>query len=538
MRTISFKYIFLLAVTVCLVACEKKVNDWEIDPDHDRLFKPLVFEMVEAGATYVNIRYTQSVSSDRYIFEFSKDSLQFGSISKRVEILADTLTPFSESTSPMRTEYRTTFHDLDGSTGYSVRMKCLDTTTGKESAFSQFYFKTGAEQIFTNSITYTDRIQVYWTPTDRVTHITVANGVTHEVLQNKTLTTSEKSNATAVLDNLLPGTNYIITIYNNDTPRGIKTLKTTGIQNGILLTVNPGDDIAALISSAVAQGKTSISLLFNAGQTYNLGSVTLPSGVTNLSLTGNPAQDGTLPILNLQEFKLSDLIYGQVLFQNLELAGDISKYFINIGTNNMQIGEFSFKNCKIASYRSVVRLANNSMDVNKISFDDCLVNNIGGYGVVNVAGSSASVDSILIKNSTLTELSTQLMDVRTNVSYIYIGNCTFCNLSSSLTQFLRLDTAHLPSSIVTELNIIAGNNGGAKINAVNFDISKYSLAVSFAGSYRTNDLTINSYEFSSITLFEHPTSDLFVDPVSKNFRIKSGSGFGGQGTAGDPRWFD
>ncbi|WP_187263729.1 DUF5123 domain-containing protein [Pontibacter beigongshangensis] len=532
-----FKTIVLFAAIICLMSCEKDFNDWGVEPGHDRLFKSLVFEVVEVGATDVEIRYTKSVSADKYLFEFSKDSLQFSNIVKTVEVLADTLTPFANSTTATRVEYRTIFDDLDGTTGYSVRMKGVDTLTNKASGYSQFYFKTGEEQLFTEWNTFTDRIQMLWIPTDRVTKITVINPATGEVVQERVLTAVEKANASAVLENLDSGTTYQITIYNNDVVRGVKTLKTSGLEGGVIISVHPGDVVPDLISGAVAQGKSNITLLFDGGQTYDLATLTIPAGVSNLSFTGKPAQAGALPKLNILEVKLSDLIYGQLLFENIELLGDIGKYLFSLGTDNLQVGQFNFKGCRIANYRSLVRLGNNQMDMNKVLFDNCLINNIGGYGVVNVGGGNVQLDSIVFQNSTLTELSTQLMDVRTAVPYIYIGNCTFYNVTNALSQLLRFDTNALPLSVQTEANILAGNNAGAKINSLSFDMTTTGLNVSFGGSYITNELIINRYDFASITLFNGSSNDLFVDPGNKNFAVKPESGFGGRGTAGDPRWW-
>src|SRR5690606_1572942 len=128
---------------------------------------------------------------------------------------------------------------------------------------------------------------------------------------------------------------------------------------------------------AVAQGKSNITLLFDGGQTYDLATLTIPAGVSNLSFTGKPAQAGALPKLNILEVKLSDLIYGQLLFENIELLGDIGKYLFSLGTDNLHVGQFNFKGCRIANYRSLVRLGNNQMDMNKVLFDNCLINNIG-----------------------------------------------------------------------------------------------------------------------------------------------------------------
>lgn len=527
-----------LIMTLFIISCEKKVNQWKIDPSHERLFRPLVFEMVEGNnmPTSVQISYTKIVTADKYIFEFSEDSLQFKNVVKTVEILADTLTPFSSSTTPNRIAYRTIFDGLEGNTGYSVRMKGVDSSSGLESGYSQFYFETGAEQIFIHWTTYTDKIQIFWTPTDKVTNITVSD-TTGQVIQNKELTPAEIDSASAVIKDLVPGTYYNITIYNNEKARGIKVLKTTGLKGGYLIKVNPGDAISDLISNAVNQGKTNVTLLFTGGQTYDIGSFNIPSGITSLSFTGAPDANGTLPLINMPEIRFSDLIFGKLLFEHVKLKGDYGKYFIYVSDDNAEAEEFTFSGCDLSDFRSIVRLANNKISVNKISFDNCLINNTGGYGIVNVGGSDPQIDTISFKNSTLTELATQLMDVRAPVSYIYIGHCTFCNLSSSMSQLLRFDDNHLPLSVATEANIIAGNNGGAKINALSFDMSSTSLNVSFGGSYITNDMVINEYGFSNITLFNGTTYDLFIDPDNGNFSIKPESGFGGRGTAGDPRWF-
>ena len=528
----------MATASVFLIGCEKKANDWLVEPGNERLFKPLIFEMVKVGPTEVQIKYTQSVSADKYIFEFSKDSLQFTNISHTVEILADTLTAFAESTSPMKVEYRTTFSELDGTTGYSVRMKCVDTLSGKESKYSQFYFETGAEQLFTDWTTYTDKIQIYWTQTNRVTNVKVSHPITGEVLADRVLTAEEKSSASLLVENLMPGTNYAFTIYNNNVVRGRKVLKTSGLEGALIVQVNPGDVVADLLANAVAQGKPNITLLFKGGETYEIGVLTVPAGVNNISFTGAVDAGASKPLLNIRELKLTDLAIGKIWFESVEMSYPSASFLMAFSTNNMEIDEFSFVNCDISKYTAVVRLSNNQIKLKKIAFDNCMIDRTGGWGVVNVGGNNVKLDTISFKNSTITDISTQLMDVRAAVPHIYIGNCTFVNLNSSLTQLMRFDTKNLPLSVVTEANIIAGNNAGAKINSFSFDVSTTGLTGSFGGSYRTNDLTINKYDFPNITIFNGSTYDLFVDPANKDFTIKPESGFGGRGSAGAPRWFD
>jgi hypothetical protein len=535
MKKIFLKLMLLALVGVTITSCEKDINNWDVDPSHQRLFKSLTFDVVQAKATTVELKYTRSVSANKYIFEFSKDSLQFSEIVKSVEILADTLTAFANSTTPTKVEYRTIFDELDGASGYSVRMKSIDTIAGTESKYSQLYFETAAEQLFTGWDVFTDHINIKWTPTNKVTHISVFDAVTLVEVQKNILTPAEIADGKAELTNLSPGTNYIVSIFNNDIVRGTKVLKTSGLQGGIIIHVNPGDDIPALLSDAISQGKPNVTLIFKGGETYDLSTAALmlPAGLSNISFTGERATDGSLPTLKLKEVRLSDVIFGKVLFEKVNLTGGTGDYLINLATDGVEIEEYVFTGCLISNYRGTVRVQNKNVKLQKITFNDTRIQNTGDYGIINIGGATPTVDSISFKNSTMREIASQLMDVRTKVKGMFVGNCTFYNETRALTQLVRLDKNNLPSSFEAPNNIIAGSNSGAELKS-------FSLAYdagTFAGSYRTNEMAIKQ-EFPNITVFQGSAVDLFVDPANGDFTVKPESGFGGRGTAGDPRWFE
>lgn len=541
MKPIYFKIVMFVIATVAISSCQKEINNWEVDPSHQRLFKSLVFETALVGGTEVEIKYTQTVSADKYIFEFSKDNLEFNEIVKTVEIMADTLTPFAPSTTPARVEYRTVFDELDGLTGYSVRMKGVNIETGEASNYSELYFQTTAEQLFSLAEIYVNRIVMHWPPTDRVTHITVFEPLGNIELQRIDLTASDISNGYAEIADLQPGRDYRIVIYNDDAQRGSRVVRTSGLADGEMISVNPGDDIPALVSAAISEGKTNIILMFAGGQTYNLGSVNLPTGVSNVSVTGEPDASGNKPRLDISSFSLSDTEYGKIIFENVDIhAASGSSFLITQDQNGANIEGYSFVNCYIERFGNGVVRLNNSVTVGGIIFDNCVIDRNGGWGVVNVGGSSAVVDSISFTNSTLTDLSTQLMDVRVAIKKIIVENCTFYNQNAGMTQLLRFDTNRLPLELVAGNNIISGTNNGAPMNATSHDHANFALAISFAGSYRTNEFEEErpSRGFADITVFNSTADDLFVDPAQGDFRIKPNNGFGGRGSAGDPRWFE
>jgi len=534
MKNLIIKWMALGLIVIAAFGCEKKVNDWEVDSSHNRLFKSLVFEVSNTQATSVKLRYTKSIGATKYVFEFSKDSLEFNNIVKTVEVLADTLTPFATSTTPTRVEYRTDFGDLDGTSGYSVRMKSVDTSTGSESKYSEAYFETPAEQLFDSWEVSTDNIQMYWTVTDRVTDVLISDPVTGAQIKKVPITADAKSKGTIVLDGLSPGTQYQIAIYNGDVLRGTKILTTSGIKGALLIAVNPGDDIGSLVAAAINQGRPDVTLLFKANQVYNLGSVTLPSGLANISFTGEKAAIGTNAqpaVLNCSNVAFTGTSIGKMIFEKVDLVGGSSDFLVNLSTDNLQIDEYDFLNCLMENYKGVIRVQNKVIKLGQILINNSQVNATGGYGVINVGGSSVSLDSIKVTNSTLIDMNTQLMDVRAVVPLIAVTNNTIYNVNSALTQLIRLDKNNLPGLFEGGNNIISGNNAGA-------DLKSFSLSYegSFAGSYRTSEMSINT-DFPEITVYPGAAADLFVNPVNGDFHIKEGAGFGGTGIAGDPRWW-
>jgi hypothetical protein len=527
MKYTSIKLMAFIITALWVTGCEKKVNDWAVDPSHDRLFKPLVFEVWEPGATTVTLRYTQSVSANKYVFEFSKDSLAFGQIVKTVAILADTLTPFTESPTPAKVEYRTVFDGLDGASAYSVRMKSVDTVTGSESKYSALFFRTLSEQLFDTWDISTSRITITWRVTPNVTHISVFDPVTNAELQKIPLTDADKQQGSAEITGLTPGTHYRIIIYNNEVVRGTKELKTLGLKGGVAITVNPGDDLPAMITDAVGQGNTSITLLFQAGLTYNIGTLDIPAGVSNISFTGETPR----PILNVQQVRFTDAQFGKMNFELVELVGGTGDYMINMSADNVEMEAYSFENCVIHNYRSLVRIQNKLVKLKQIIINNSMLQNIGDYGAINIGGSSVTLDSIKVTNSTVINQVTQLMDVRAQVQGIKVNNNTIYNQSKALTQLIRLDKNNLPGNFEGFNNIIAGTNNGT-------DLKSFSLAYdgSFAGSYRTNEMSIGQ-DFPNITVFNGTAADIFIDPEHGDFTLNPDSGFGGRGTAGDPRWY-
>lgn len=530
MKNITLVFTILLLAS-SLVSCEKDYNEWDVDPSHDRLFKSIVFEVSKVQSTAVEIKFTKAKSATKYVFEFSKDSLQFNNIVNTIEVLADTLTPFAASTNPVKTEYREIFKDLDGTTGYSVRMKSVDEINNKESNYNQVYFETPAEQIFTGYTPTTNSVSLKWTITPRVTNISLYN-LQMELVQDFVLTDEQKSLGTILIENLSQGTSYIAKIFNADNNRGTLNVKTTGLPDSDVYKVLPSDNagsINTVLSNMVLGGSTNITVEFSPESEYQIGGdITVPTGVNNIAFVGYADENGQLPKLENTRFRVQNQL-SDLIIQYLQTTSS-GNFLVDLGGKT--VNDVVFEGCNISKINSIIRVSGGST-VHDINVNNCWVSETGGWGMLNV-GTGNTVNSINVSNCTLTEISTRFGDIRISTQ-INFKNITCVNINMSMGHLWNFNNSTPPQVSIQDC-IIGGPNAGAKINDTNGNYS--NISVLYTGSYKTNDLIINQRPFNGITEVPLDIYGLFIDPANGDFHIQEGIGFAGTGVAGDKRWFN
>ncbi|WP_163410277.1 DUF5123 domain-containing protein [Flavobacterium ajazii] len=519
----------VLLLFAMMTGCEKDYNDWPIDSSYDRLFKSIVFETSAIQATAVELKFTKSISATKYVFEFSKDNLEFKEIVKTVELSAANLVPFANSSDQAKVEYREIFDDLDGTTEYSVRMKSIDEKTGKESKYSQVYFVTPAEQIFKGYVATTTSVTLGWIVSPKVTNISLYDAAS-VLVKNIVLTEEQKTAGTATIDNLANGTNYTAKIFNETNVRGTLEVKTTGLFNStaykVLLTDTAGS-INTALQGLVAGGAKDITVEFEAGAIYTIGGdITIPTGVNNIAFVGSRNSSGPSRLGNVR-FRVQDKV-NDIIVQNLT-TNSADSFFIDLGTKT--VNDIQIEGCNITRLNSIVRVSGVST-VNNINVNNCLISQTGGYGVLNVAAGS-TVKSINVSNCTLTEISTRFADVRVKTS-INFKNITCVNTTIGMGHLWNFDNNN-PVQVSIQNCIIAGPNGGMALNSTSGTYS--NISITYNSNYKTKDLTIGTRPLTGITEVPLAIADFFVDPLIGDFHIKPGIGFAGAGVAGDPRWF-
>ncbi|MBF4485750.1 DUF5123 domain-containing protein [Flavobacterium sp. CSZ] len=527
-KNIVFGLFSLLAMV--LVSCEKDYNDWEVEAGHDRLFKSLLFEVSKVESTEVELKFTKSIDATKYVFEFSKDSLLFNQIVKTVELKGSDLVPFAASTNQTKVEYREIFNELDGDSGYSVRMKSINEVTGLESKLSHMFFRTPAEQLFKGYTPAANSLSIDWTISPRVTKVVLYDqaGVS---IKEITLTEQQKIAGSLVIDNLAIGTGYTVKIFNDSNVRGSLNVRTTGIFESTIYNVLPADNaatIAAAIGGLVASGSKNFTIVFNKNTTYNIGGdITIPTGVNDIAFVGVADSNGVLPKLINARFRVQTQI-NDLIIQYLNTTS-AAAFFIDLGTKNVH--NINVDGCEIDNINSIVRLSGTSV-VNDISVTNSKISKTGGYGLFNVA-SGQVINSITAQNCTLTEISTRFADVRV-AAKINFSNITCVNITAAMGHLWLFDNAK-PVQLTVQNMIIGGPNGGAKINSTNGNYA--SIPISYTGSYMTKDLIVDARPLIGITAVPLDIYGLFLNPAAIDFHIKEGTGFTGTGVAGDNRWF-
>lgn len=524
-----------------LTACDREVNQWEVDPSADGLFRPLTFEENDLTATAVEIAYTHVTNATHYIFEFSNDSLLFNNIVRRDTIDADTLTIFADNTSQMKVEYHTWFKDLLGETKYSVRMKAVSKNSGKESAYSSFFFKTPGEQIFTNVSAELNQVKLQWEPGTEVNRITLASqpdgSESYGTPVEYEVTPAEAQAGEKTITGLQMGTSYQALIYNGETRRGNITFRTSGLLNSETIeatTDMDGGDLQKRLQELVDAGKQNVSIVFASG-TYNIDKLKVPGGIRNLALVGKNGpldkDPSTLPLVNFKQFEIqgsdegrnSTLTYLSLEDLNVQGTGEALLY--------MKAGSASTINitgCYIDNFSTLVNMKNGGKTYESITFSNDIIANCLTL-IDNTGGDQESVGKINITQCTLLESGTWISSKKKGLKNIKINKCTLYNHTYSVGNMFRFDQQ--PASVIVTNCILGGDNNGES-----FGLYKNYDYIDYSSCFITKDMTQGRYGFTNINQYAGTSSELFTDPENGDFHIRTSANFNGRKDAGDPRW--
>lgn len=523
--------LLILGLTLGFSSCED-VNDWGVDDSFNRMFSPVTFETAQVVATSVSLRFSSVPNAQSYVIEFSKDSLQFTTITNTVEILADDIVLDSMSTSQL---YLATVKKLDPESRYSARMKVTSNNGLPESRWVTLTFKTSGEQIFDAVSNITESsATLTWEAESEVTHIILSSGGTKKQID---LSPSNIAESKLELSDLKENTSYTVEIYNGDRKKGTKSFATAqkisgdGKRYTMTGTENMVDFLNGITDSEVV-------LVIPPTAKFEIGDAwTLPAHIKSLTLWGLSGEGQAA--INLKEIKLDNAVSSfKIWIHNMAVTGtDASAdYVMNDNpTTARTISEFKMDNCNISAFRGVLRMRA-ALTVGLIDIDNCVISNIGSYGIISIDATAVSVNNISLKNSTVYKLNnTNVITCKSKPTSISINYCTFYDAQAKDKYIVNFDgkAANVAGTFSINNCLFGASDASVSTRATNPKIESTFVY----DSYKTNDYAVASnYPLTGVLDYDNTSANLFTDPANGDFKIKD-TNIGGEKQPGDPRWW-
>lgn len=217
------------------------------------------------------------------------------------------------------------------------------------------------------------------------------------------------------------------------------------------------------------------------------------------------------------------------------------RYFFN-NSDVYNVGNLVFEDVEIVAMRGIIRTRKKAQHFDNIVFNNCILDSIGGYKVVQLDTDDTSVGTITITNSTLSHIDGVIRAnnrKNTNIDQILIDNCTFAYASNNAPLFM-LKKDGCCEGLKFDMNncVIGGNYFGKAGQGATFNASATAAYnnVFVAGDYNwAVDAEGNiTSPLGSYTTMKEGIKDIWVDPANGNFTYKSGKLDCAE--VGDPRW--
>lgn len=518
-----------LLTAISFNSCTDK-NDWDVDASYDRLFHTTSLSVTPLDDRAA-VEFKLMPNTAKYIVEISKDSLYNDVVEN-----ANGNSIIQELTSTPDTIY-----NLDGSTKYFIRMRGV-SEDGKSSNWKyldKYSFKTKSEQIITNVVPSSYSAEVSFIAGKQVDAAYIYKDG-DSVKQD--ISAAEVAAGLVTLTGLKANSSYKVKLWNGDIVRGTYSFKTTeafpeGYQ---IITLAEGDDLNDILANAE---NDKVVILFPQGMDYKTPLdadgknkvPTIPANIKSIYFWGAAGENMPKFMPLGIKFDGTNADRDIIRFYNLRLVnkGKSDNYVLNIsGANN--INSIEIEKCEIAQTRGVVRFQSigSECKVGKISIKNCVIGNIGSYGVVNTKNQTKmSIGELNISNTTISGVEAgALVNVHQAGMKINVDHCTIYNCVQTGKPMFDVNKL---TSITLDMNAcLIGpfyNHDDTTIKGMSMKDQQ-----TVTSTYYTNDLNWNAgYELGDE--LSGSSTELWQDPANGDFTIKSA--FKSQyESLGDPRW--
>jgi hypothetical protein len=401
----------------------------------------------------------------------------------------------------------------------------------------------------TNGDIIDNSIRLKWTVSSTVysrIDVCIYNTV---VTKTVNLTSDDNAAGMKVIDGLKPSTTYYLKIYEGDIFKGKKIVKTAKAQTyvGDIVDLRDYSDAQSLnllsqtfIDSLCAAHQSGFNLILKGGTKYVIGTILLPVNmniVTGLSFGGKAILAINSSFSAPASTTVRKIRFEKIFFDQGTIAGKFktdanygATYVLNFNQSGGNVDSLIIENCDIKYKRGVVRLQT-SASIKFLSVNNCLIDSIAGFGVINNANAAAYIGDIVFKNSTILHADKIFTCGQTlGINSITADHLTCCYSPASGNYFFDYNTNTVPGGITISNSLLGMGSAGSTVNGYR---TAASANITVTNCYKTSDLTWNN-ALTGVTDLGLTTTQTFVSPTTSNYKVTNSNLLN---LIGDPRWW-
>lgn len=509
----------ILAIASCIyISCKKKD-----DATPSRLFRPVIAGELTADSNTVVASWQRIAGAVAYEVQLSRDTFRTTDLSLSLDTNAAVVK-------------KLLFNQL-----YQVRVKAVATDTVLNSKWSDLgAIKTlssilkvpGIDDITFNSV------RVRWTTKGAaVSSIKIVKAVDNSTVTTIALTPADVVNEYKVAEGLEPSTRYIVFLYSGNEERGYADFSTKAPFSGTIVDLTAFTGRPGVLADTLPLIPSGSTVLLKRGETYNISaSISLNKSLVIMSAPdlSNTTQAKLFFTSNFN-FEAGAAI-DSVEFNDVYMLGDNygGRYVFN-NSNSASVGKIKFVNSRAEIFRGMTRLQAGTTTVNEFIIDNCIIDSIGNYFVLNI-GASSRINNISITNSTIYKVEGVIASAQSSAS-VLISDCTFneAPLGNSKNFYVDYNSNDVTGGI-TVSNCIFGigknSNGATTVKDLR---AGAGTVIGANNNYRTSDHLSAGNDLPNITTYTRPVWQLWQDPGNGNFKIADNA-YPGRNSTGDPGW--
>jgi hypothetical protein len=514
------KLFILLAITACMYASCKKATD--LTPP--RLFKPVPDAELKADSNTIVASWQKISGATAYEIQLSRDTFQ----TINASVVLDTNVAVIK---------KLFFNQL-----YQVQVRAIAADTTMNSKWSSLGAIKTLSSILKvpglDDITY-NSVRVRWvTKGAPVTAIKIIKTADSSLIASAPLSADDVANEYKIISGLEMSNKYTIFLYSGQDERGYVDFSTKAPFSGAVIDLTAITGRPGVLADTLPVIPSGSTVLLKRGETYNISStITLSKSVTIMSA----------PDLSITQqariFFTSNFVFGAgssvdyITFSDVYLVSDnYGARFVFNNSNSANVGKISFMNSRVEIFRGIVRLQAGTTTVNDLVIDNCIIDSIGSYAMVNIQLATTRINNISITNSTIYKVEGGISSAQPSTS-VLISDCTFneAPLGNNKNAYLDYGSNNITAGVTVSNCIFGiGKNSAGNITVKAIKVGTGTV-IAASNNYRTQDYKSGGNDIPNVIIYNRPSTQLWADPANGNFQIADIT-FPGRNSTGDPRW--